>query len=147
MQENDAVAFYDRIVEGKDRTNVISLEHSSGDTLEDIEMHPVSKRVLASVIQRLPEAMFDAVDEADDPDQAEEELEDRGMSTQAVTEQTVSAFEDLCAESLVHPELTNHQMERIIESLGFEVLFSLGSEIIEMSFDNSGEIKDFHGRE
>jgi len=147
MQENDAVAFYDRIVKGTDSKNTISLEHSSGDTLEGVEMEPVSKRVLASVIQRLPEEMFEAVDEADDADDAEEELENRGMSTQAVTEQTVEAFEDLCAESLSHPDLTNHQMKQIVEALGFEMLFSLGAEIIEISFDNSGDIKDFHAQQ
>jgi len=144
MQENTAVDFYNRIVEGKDKKNTISLEHDSGHKLEGVQMNPVSKRVLASVIQRLPEEMFDAVDEAEDADEAEEELENRGMSTQAVTEQTVEAFEDLCAESLTHEDLTNHQMKQIVESLGFETLFSLGAKIIEMSFNNSGDIKDFH---
>lgn len=144
MQENSAVDFYNRIVEGQDKSDTISLEHSSGHTLEGVEMNPVSKRVLASVIQRLPPEMFDAVDEAEDADEAEEELENRGMSTQAVTEQTVEAFEDLCAESLSHGELTKTQMRQIVENLGFEVLFSLGAEIIEMSFNNSGDIKDFH---
>lgn len=144
MQENTAVDFYNRIVEGKDKKNTISLEHDSGHKLEGVQMNPVSKRVLASVIQRLPEEMFDAVDEAEDANEAEEELENRGMSTQAVTEQTVEAFEDLCAESLTHEDLTNHQMKQIVESLGFETLFSLGAKIIEMSFNNSGDIKDFH---
>jgi hypothetical protein len=147
MQENEAVAFYDRIVKGKDKTTTISLEHSSGETLDGIKMNPVGKRVLASVIQRLPEEMFEAVEEADDADDAEEELEERNMSAQAVTEQTVDAFEDLCVESLSHDELTNHQMEQIIAELGFETLFSLGSEIIEISFDNSGDIKDFHAQQ
>ena len=148
MQENNtAVDFYNRIVEGKDKKDTISLEHSSGAELEGVEMTPVSKRVLASVIQRLPEEMFEAVEEAEDADGAEEELENRGMSTQAVTEQTVEAFEDLCSESLTHPDLTNHQMTQIVESLGFETLFSLGSEIIEISFNNSGDIKDFHAQQ
>jgi hypothetical protein len=144
MQENDAVAFYDRIVKGKDNSRSVSLEHSSGDELEGVNMSPVSKRVLASVIQRLPEEMFEAVEESEDADEAEEELEDRGMSTEAVTEQTVEAFEDLCKESLSHEQLTNTQMNQIIDELGFQVLFQLGAEIIEMSFDSSGEIKDFH---
>jgi len=144
MQENTAVDFYNRIVEGQDKADTISLEHNSGHKLEGVEMNPVSKRVLASVIQRLPEEMFEAVDEAEDADEAEEELENRGMSTQAVTEQTVEAFEDLCAESLTHEDLTNHQMKQIVENLGFETLFSLGAKIIEMSFNNSGDIKDFH---
>jgi hypothetical protein len=146
-QDNDAVAFYDRIVQGKDDDDTITLEHSSGETLEGVEMKPVSKRVLASVIQRLPEQMFNAVEETDDYDEAEDELEEQGMSASAVTEATVAAFEDLCAESLTHPDLTSTQMEHIIEALGFEMLFSLGAEIIEISFEKSGDIKDFHAQQ
>jgi len=146
-QENDAIAFYDRIVKGQDDKDTITLEHSSGDNLEGVIMKPVSKRVLASVIQRLPEEMFDAVEETDDYDEAEEELEEQGMSASAVTEATVAAFEDLCTESLSHPDLTNTQMGQIVEALGFEMLFSLGAEIIEISFEKSGDIKDFHAQQ
>jgi len=146
-QDNDAIAFYDRIVKGKDNEDTITLEHSSGEELSGVEMEPVSKRVLASVIQRLPEEMFNAVEETDDYDEAEEELEEQGMSASAVTEATVTAFEDLCAESLSHPDLTNTQMEHIIEALGFEMLFSIGAEIIEISFEKSGDIKDFHAQQ
>lgn len=144
MQENSALAFYDRVVEGKDNSNGITLEHSSGQTLEGVEMTAVDKRVLASVVERLPDEMFEAAEEYDDVDEAEEHLEDRGRSTSAVTEETVAAFEDLCAESLRHDDLTPTQMEHIIEELDFEVLFSLGAEIIEMSFESSGDVKDFH---
>lgn len=146
-QDNDAIAFYDRIVQGKDNDDAITLEHSSGEELSGVEMEAVSKRVLASVIQRLPEEMFDAVEETDDYDEAEDELEEQGMSASAVTEATIEAFEDLCGESLSHPDLTNTQMEHIIEALGFEMLFSLGAEIIEISFEKSGDIKDFHAQQ
>jgi hypothetical protein len=144
MQENSALDFYDRIVEGKDDSSTITLEHSSGRKLKGVRIKPVDKRVLASVVQRLPDAMFDAVEESDNPEEAEENLEEQGMSTSAVTEQTVAAFEDLCAESLQHDELTSTQMTQIIEELDFEVLFGLGAEIIEKSFESSGDIKDFH---
>lgn len=146
-EDNDAVAFYDRIVQGQDDDDTITLEHSSGKKLEGVHMKPVSKRVLASVIQRLPNEMFNAVEETDDYDEAEEELENQGMSASAVTESTVAAFEDLCTESLSHPDLTNTQMAQIIEALGFEMLFSLGAEIIEKSFEQSGDIKDFHAQQ
>lgn len=144
MQENNAIDFYNRIVDGQDRHKTVSLEHSSGRKLEGVELHPVDKQVLASVIERLPEELFNAVEESDDPDEAEEQLEDSGMGTEAVTKETVAAFEDLCAESMMHDDLTNHQIRQIVESLDFEVLFRLGSDIIELSFDNSGDIKDFH---
>lgn len=147
MTETSAVDFYERIVEGQDRKDEITLEHSSNAELTGVEMNPVSKRVLASVVQRLPDEMFEAVEESDNPEEAEEELEEQGANVDAVTEETVGAFEDLCKESLSHEELTNVQMHSIIDELDFEILFSLGAEIIEMSFDNSGEIKDFHAQD
>lgn len=144
MQDNEALAFYDRIVEGKDDTDTITLEHHSGQTLENVRMTTVDKQVLGSVIERLPQEMFEAVEETEDYDDAEEQLEDQGMGTEAVTEQTIAAFEDLCAESLQHDDLTPSHMESIVEELDFELLFSLGAEIIERSFEQSGAIKDFH---
>lgn len=142
-QQSDAVSFYDRIVQGQDATDKITLEHSSGEKLEDVKMEPVSKRVLASVIQRLPDEMFEAAEENDSYEEAEEDLEEEGMGTSAVTEETVAAFEDLCSESLSHDELTSVQMKKVVEALDFEMLFGIGSEIIEISFAESGDIKDF----
>lgn len=146
-QNNDAIEFYDRIVKGKDDDDTITLEHGSGQKLSGVKMNPVSKGDLAGVIQRLPQEMFTAVEESDDYDEAEEQLEEQGMSASAVTEQTVVAFEDLCAESLSHPDLTSTQMEHIVGELSFELLFSLGAEIIEKSFEKSGDIQDFHAQQ
>jgi hypothetical protein len=143
MQEEQALDFYDRIVSGKDGYNTISLEHSSGAVLEDVQMHPVSKRVLAGVIERLPEELFESVEGAENPEEAEEEFEDGGGNINAVTESTVEAFEDLCAESLSHEELTSTHMKEIIAELNFEVLFELGTEIINMSIEDTGGVKDF----
>lgn len=143
MQDNTANEFYERIVEGTDYTRTIDLEESSGRTLDGVEMHPVDKRVLADVFQSLPEEMFGAVEEADDPDEAEEMLEDQGMSIASMSGDTVDAFEKLCRESLRHPELTNTQMTQIVGALGFGKLFELGGEIIDMSFSEGGAIKDF----
>jgi len=36
-------------------------------------------------------------------------------------------------------------MNDIIDSLNFEVLFALGSEIMDMSIEEDGAVKDFHG--
>jgi len=143
MQDNTANEFYERLVEGTDYTRTIVLEESSGRTLENVEMHPVDKRVLADVFQSLPEEMFGAVEEADDPDEAEEMLEDQGMSISSMSADTVDAFEKLCRESLRHPELTNTQMTQIVGALDFGKLFELGGEIIDMSFSEGGAIKDF----
>ncbi len=143
MQEEQALEFYDRITSGKDRYDSISLEHDSGATLEGVQMHPVDKRTLASVIERLPNELFEAVEDAPDPDAAEEEFEEGGGNLAAVTEGTVEAFEDLCAESLSHDELTSTQMKHIVSELNFETLFRLGTEIINMSVESTGAVRDF----
>ena len=62
MQEENALDFYDRIVSGKDAYQTISLEHSSGAVLDGVEMHPVDKKTLAGVIERLPEELFESVE-------------------------------------------------------------------------------------
>jgi hypothetical protein len=142
MQETDAVNFYQRVVEGKKQSRSIDLEHADGYVLADVQMHPVDKKKLGEVIEQLPESIFEAAEEADgDIEQAEEEV-DGDMS--AVTEGTVAAFEDLLHDSLQHEELTTTQMRAIVNELSFEMLFELGSECINMSVEETGEIRDFH---
>lgn len=147
MAEESAVEFYDRLTKGKDYSKSVTLEHSSGAELEGVEVHPVSKQTLASVIERLPDEMFEAVEKYEDADEAEEMMaEEGGAGLSAVTASTVSAFEDLVSESLVHPDLTNTQIEDIVSELSFEVLFDLGTEVIDISFERGGDVKDFHVR-
>lgn len=145
MQESTANDFYERIVEGTDYEKEITLTHGSGAELEGVIMTPVSKRVLANVVNKLPDDMFDAVEEADSPDEAEEMLEESGedLSLSSLNEDTVEAFEELCQESLSHPDLTNTQMNQIIEALDFEMLFTLGGEVMDISFAEGNAIKDF----
>lgn len=145
MKNSEANEFYDRIVEGREYFETVSLSHESGATLEGVELHPVSKQRLASVIERLPDEMFDAIEDAENPEEAEEMLDDDSADgLAAMNSSTVEAFEDLVADSAKHSSLTNTQMREIIESLDFEVLFELGGKIMDMSFENSGAIKDFH---
>lgn len=145
MQETDAMDFYQRIVEGKQRGRKIDLEHGDGYTLTDVEMAPIDKKTLAGVIERLPQQMFEAVDEAEgDAEEAEENIEG---DLSAVTEDTVEAFEDLLAESLNHESLTNTQMRQIVAALNFEMLFEIGTEVINMSVEETGEIQAFHEQE
>ena len=145
MQETEAMDFYQRIVEGKKSGTEISLQIESGHTLTDVVMSPIDKKTLAGVIERLPEEMFEAVDEAEgDAEEAQESMEG---DLSAVTEDTVEAFEDLLKKSLSHPKLTNSQMADIINALNFEMLFELGTKVIDMSVEQTGEIQDFHEQE
>jgi hypothetical protein len=143
MQEEEALDFYQRITEGTNRTKTISLEHSSGAVLENVKMQPVDKTRLAGIIEKLPEEMFESVEGAEDVEEAEEQLEEAGGSMSAVTEETVEAFEQLVSDSLRHPSLTAPQMTQIVEELNFEMLFELGTEIINMSVEETGSIRSF----
>ncbi len=147
MQEEDALSFYERLTQGTETYKEISLEHKTGATLSEVRMYAIDKQTLAGVIERLPDEMFEAVEGAEDADEAEEELEDRGGNMSAVTESTVDAFEDLCSESLDHSDLTDIQMRHIVNELSFETLFELGTEIINMSVEETGKIEGFHGLE
>lgn len=143
MEEEEALEFYERITEGTKRFQTISLEHETGAVLNGVKMHPVDKKTLAGVIQQLPEDMFEAVEDTETAEEAEEALQERGGGLNAVTEETVNAFEDICKESLTHSKLTNTQMRHIISQLNFETLFELGTEIINMSSDRTGDIRGF----
>jgi hypothetical protein len=147
MEEEEALEFYERITQGTKRFQIISLEHETGSVLNDVKMHPVDKRTLAGVIQQLPDDMFAAVEETSSPEEAEEALEDSGSGLNAVTEGTVDAFEELCQKSLAHPSLTNTQIKHIVSQLNFETLFELGTEIINMSSDRTGDIRGFQKQE
>lgn len=145
MEETEALDFYERVTQGTENYKDITLEHDSGASLPGFEMHAISKQKLAGVIERLPSEMFEAVDEAEgNPEEAEENLEEAGGNLDAVTEGTVEAFEDLIVESLRHEELTNTQIRHIAEELDFETLFELGTEIINMSVEDTGSIRGFH---
>lgn len=143
MQEESALEFYERLTEGTDYYKTISLEHKSGATLEDVRLYAVDKQTLAGIIERLPDSMFEAVEGADDADEAEEELEEKGGDLSAVTESTVDAFEDLIHESIDHQQLTNTQLRHIVSELDFETLFELGTEVINMSVEDTGDIRGF----
>lgn len=147
MQESTANEFYDLIVEGTDYKKTIELTHKTGKELSGVEVHPVDKKTLANVIQSLPDDMFSAVEEADDADEAEDMLDEQGMSMGSMGPETVDAFEDLVKESLRHPELTNTQMGHIVDTLDFGMLFEIGGDVIDMSFSDGGAIKDFRAKE
>jgi hypothetical protein len=70
--------------------------------------------------------------------------EEANLSLSAVTEDTVDAFEDLCLNSLNHPDMPKPHMESVIRNLNFEMLFNLGTEVIDMSAESDGAVMDFH---
>lgn len=147
MEQESALDFYKRLTQGTEQYKTIELEHETGATLKGVKMYAIDKQTLAGVIERLPDEMFEAVEGAEDADAAEDDLEEQGGDLAAVTKETVSAFEDLVAESLQHDELTPAQMKHISEELNFETLFELGTEIINMSVEDTGDIRGFREQE
>jgi len=145
MQEEEAIDFYKRVTQGVEDYKTINLEHKSGSTLTGVEMHPVDKPTLTSTISRLPDAMFEAAEEADSVEEAEEAIESSdGLSMNDIDDNTIEAFQDLVQASLVHEDLAPPQMNDIVESLNFEALLALGTEVISYSMENDGAIQDFH---
>lgn len=145
MNQEMAQDFYDKIAQGTKDYKETEFTLSSGEKLEGVEIHPVDKQQLGATIEKLPAAMFEAAEDADSVDEAEEMLEesDDTVGMDAVTEDTVEAFEELCKESLEHEHLAPPQMRNVVSELSFEVLFGLGTEIISLSYENTGDVEDF----
>lgn len=135
--------FYKRVTESENETREYTLEHQSGAELT-VELTLVNRKTLLDEINRLPDEMLETLSEAEDEDEAQEMAEERNMLSN-VTGDTILAFENICVDSLNDPDgkLTSHNFEELVAELDFETLFEMGSEIIEMSFEESGSIKDF----
>lgn len=142
MTQTDAMDFYQRVTQSGNDIRTYTLEHQSGAEL-NVELTVVNRKTLLDEIHRLPDQMLQTLSEAEDEEEAQEMAEDRNMLSN-VNGDTILAFENICVASMNHDELTSHNFEEIVAELDFETLFEIGSEIIEMSFEESGSIKDFH---
>lgn len=141
MTETEAMDFYKRVTESQNDTSEYSLEHQSGAELT-IELTVVNRKTLLDEINRLPDEMLETLSEAEDEDEAQDMAEEDNMLSN-VNGDTILAFENICVASMTHDELTTHHFEEMVAELDFETLFEIGSEIIEMSFEETGSIKDF----
>jgi len=142
MTEVEAMEFYNRVTDTENDKKEYTLEHESGAELT-VTLEGVDRKFLLDEISRLPDAMLETLTEAEDEDEAQELAEEQNMLSN-VNGNTVLAFENICIESMEHPEFTTHNMEDIVGELSFESLFEIGSMVIEMSFEETGSIKDFH---
>lgn len=144
MTEVDSMEFYQRVTESENDVSTYTLEHQSGAEMK-VELQVVNRKTLLDEINRLPDEMLQTLSEADDEDDAQEMAEERNMLSN-VNGDTILAFENICVASMNDPEgkLTRHNFEEIVAELDFETLFEIGSEVIEMSFEETGSIKDFH---
>jgi hypothetical protein len=145
MQEVEALEFYERVTDDEqsfgDKPTRI-LEHESGATLE-VTLVSVDRADLMDEMQRLPESMIEAMSGADDPDEAEERAREQGLLTD-VDGETIRAFENIVVQGIEHEELTTKHFKRMVEKFDLEVLFPIGAEIMEESFEDTGSVTDFH---
>lgn len=142
MQEVDALDFYERVVDEESETRERTLEHQSGATVS-VDLTVVDRKDLLDEINKLPDEMLETISEAEDPEEAEERARSQNLLS-GVTGETVEAFENICIESIEHEQWTSHHVEDVVSELDFEVLFPIGAEIIEFSFEDQGSITDFH---
>lgn len=139
----EAEEFYERVLEGTEHSKTITLEHASGAELPDVKMTPVSKAEIGEAVSDMPDELFEAAEGEDvDPEEAEELAREAGASA-SINKAVVEGFEDLCEKSLEHPGLSPSQMEQIIGDLSFQNLFELGSEVLSMSIEESGDVEGF----
>lgn len=144
MEEVDAMNFYNAVTDEdeEDRSKEITLENERGHALT-VTLTVVDRKYLMDQITSLPDAMLEALEEAEDPEEAEENAQDANMISN-VDGDTIEAFENICVASMEHEDLTSHHFRDIVEELSFEALFPIGADVIELSFENAGRVKDFH---
>lgn len=144
MQHVDAMEFFDRVVDDEDDEagRTITLEHESGAAL-DVQVSGLDRKTVIDQIKHLPDSMLDAMSGAESAEEAEEQAREQNMLTD-VDGETIKAFEELCTDGVSHNELTSQNMAEMVKEFDFEVLFRLGAQIIELSFEDGGSIKDFH---
>lgn len=135
--------FYERVLEGPDNSKTIVLPHKTGAELHDVKMTAVEKKEIADAIGDMPDELFEAAEEGDvDPEEAEEMARQHG-NTAAIDGSVIEGFENLCIESLEHAALSKSQMKQIVSEQSFQGLFQLGSEVLNFSIENSGDIEGF----
>lgn len=140
----DANEFYEKLMDGDEVSKSITLELKTGEALEDVQMSVVPKQDLADALHRMPDELFEQAEENElEGEDIEEAAEEMGGASSAISGDLVEAFEDLCVESLSHEKLSNVQMRHIISELSLEALFEMGSEIINLSIEETGDIEDF----
>lgn len=144
MQHVEAMEFFDRVVSDEEDgpTETVTLEHQSGAAL-DVYVEAVDRKEILDQLQLLPDEMLEVMGGAEDPEEAEELAEEANMLTN-VNGDVIEAFENLCVQGITHPELTQHNLEMMVDEFDFEVLFGLGMKVMEKSFDGAGSVQGFH---
>lgn len=150
MEDGDALDFYKDVCGGENGDHIVDegeeyvLEANNGRELT-VELTPLDRKFVIDKLNELPEELLELFDQADDPEEAQEEA-DATDALSGLSGDAIDAFESLCSESMEHGKLTGHHFEGIAEQLSLEILFEMGSMIIEMSLEDDGKISGFRER-
>lgn len=150
MDEGDALEFYEEVVGGNDPHAVPTpeeeyvLEAANGRELT-VGLTPADRKFVIDQLNKLPDELMEMLSEVEDPEEAQERADAQNALT-GLSGSAIEAFEELCAEGMQHPELTGHHFEDLVTQLDLEVLFEMGSVVIEMSLEDNGKITGFRER-
>ena len=148
MDQEDALDFYDEVVGGEDgpnsppsKTKQYTLEAANGRELT-VDITPLDRKFVIDQLNKLPKELLKLFSGSDSPEEAQEQAE-AADALSGLSGDAIGAFEELCAKSMDHPELTEHHFVGLAEQLDLEILFEIGAHIIEMSLEDDGQIKGF----
>jgi len=145
MQEEDALQFYEDVVSGEANASSGSVQHvleaANGRELT-VDLTELDRKYVIDQLNSLPDEMLEMFSEADDPEEAQRKAEEQNALT-GLSGGAIESFENLCAESMDHAELTQHHFDDMVKQLSLEVLFEMGSKIIEISLEEDGRITGF----
>ena len=148
MEQEDAIQFYDEVVGGESGEHAppatketYQIEAANGRTLT-VDLVKVDRKDVIDQLRRLPDELLEMFDEVDDPEEIQEE-QGAANALKGLSGDAIAAFEDICKMGMEHPELTEHHFEGLVRELSLEVLFEMGSVIIDISLQDSGKITGF----
>lgn len=151
MEQEDAMVFFEEVVDDNDPHAIpdpereFVLEAANGRELT-VGIVPCDRKFVIDQLNKLPDELMELLSEVDDPEEAQERAEEQNALT-GLSGSAIEAFEELCANGMQHDELTEHHFEQMVAELNLEILFELGSIVIELSLDDNSKITGFRERE
>jgi hypothetical protein len=144
MKEIDAIDFMQTVMDDAEdvETRERTLEHASGKALT-VTVSGVDRKLILDQLKRLPDDILDTLMGAEDPEEAEAKAREEGQLNN-VGGATIDAFERIAAHGMDHVELDQSDFEQLVQKFELDVLFPIGAEVMELTFDDDGGIVDFH---
>lgn len=147
MDEGDALTFFEDVVGGENHSSMSRKEFvltAANNRELTVYLTQLDRKFVIDQLNKLPDELLEMFAEVEDPEEIDEDEATSALS--GLSGSAIEAFEELCAESMDHEELTQHHFEALVTELDLEVLFEMGARIIEMSLEDGGKITGFRER-